>query len=145
MKRSHCLILFSLATISAPVRAETFSLTDGSVIEGTIVRALGNTFSIKLDGRGMLQLPDSKIDRVEIATTDGKRVVGNLVSWTNGLYLLITDQGLVEVANGEIVRIVNEGTADIEEQPLPGDASEATAPAPSPAEEYQPRGVEPTM
>ena len=89
--------------------AETFALTNGQVINGTVVRSLGNTISIKNDGAGMLQVPIPDVQRVEIPTKDGVVVSGRLVDWSEGVYRLTTVQGWVEVhvEDGVAVAIVD--------------------------------------
>ena len=96
----------------------------------------------------MLQLPESDIDRIEIATTDGERVAGGLARWNNGVYRLSTSQGLVDIRNGEIISVAAEETEGPEEQPaVPGSASETTAPPPAAprTRKYNRSGHRPTM
>ncbi len=91
--------------------AETFTLTNGQVINGTVVRSLGNTVSIKYDNAGMLQVPILEIERVEIPTGDGGVVNGLFLGWSKGAYRLTTEQGQVEVSveDGVAVAIVDGG------------------------------------
>ena len=83
--------------------AETFVMTNGDVIEGKVVRALGGMLAIKLERTGLQRVPISDVQRFEIATKDGV-IVGRLEGWSNGTYRLSTDRGTVEasVENGVV-------------------------------------------
>ncbi len=94
----HYMTAALLIASASPSLAETFILANGEVIEGAIVRSLGNTLSIRNDGAGMRQLPISSVEQVEIVTTDSGVVSGRLVSWSNGIYRLSTDQGEVAIS-----------------------------------------------
>ena len=150
MKRCNWLIVLGVTLVSVSAQADTLYLKDGSVIEGTIVRSLGKTFSIKLDSSGMYQLPQETVDKVEIDTVDGEAVVGSLVGWTEGVYLLLVmGQGLVEVRNGVVRKVVDDNqTVDTETQPAQGDVGGGTNPVPAtrvPTEEHQSGKLKPTM
>lgn len=95
-----------------PAFAETFIMVNGDIVEGTVVRALGNTLSIKFEGAGMRQVPISNVQRIEIATKDGGVIGGRLESWSNGIYRLSTDRGTLEasVENGVVATLAGEGT-----------------------------------
>lgn len=111
--------------------ADMFVLRTGETFEGTIIQSLGNTLSIKLD-TGMRQIPLSAVDRVEIPATDGSLIRGGLSAWSDGAYLLVTDQGLIEVKDGVITRIVDE----LAPQATNGTTDDQVVP---------PKKVEPTM
>lgn len=68
---------------------------------------MGNTLTIKLD-TGMSQIPLSAINQIEIPAADGSLIRGELSAWSDGAYLLVTDQGLIEVKDGVITKIVDE-------------------------------------
>lgn len=135
------MIGLSVTAASVAVRAETFFLEDGTIIEGTALRSLGNSLSIKLDGSGMHQLPLGDIGRVEIAVDGGGQVAGRLGWWANGAYGLVTEEGLIEVRDGKIVKIVAEAETpdpDLESEPTQDDAGRSAgqgAAAPAPAAE----------
>lgn len=141
------MILIGLVAASVhATQAETFFSKDGSVVEGTVLRSLGNTLSIKLDAGGMQQLPLSAIDRIEITARDGGRVAGMLAWWKNGVYVLLTEEGLIEVRDGVIGSI---RTSDTETELLRPNAEQGVvAPAFSTlplADEQQSPKLEPTM
>jgi hypothetical protein len=148
MKRCFRLICLSLMLMSASVQAETFYLKDGSVIDGTTLRSLGNTLSIKLDDSGMYQLPVEMVDKVAIVTVDGQLVEGSLVHWTGGIYLLVTSQGLVEIKNGVVINAVEDGDiAGSDTSPTQANTREDLSPARAARqpEELQPAKLQPTM
>lgn len=164
MKHWVCWISFSLAAVPVCGQAETFFLKDGSIVEGTVLRSIGKTLSIKLDSVGMQQLPVGMIDRLEIATDDGGRVSGSLAWWADGIYVLVTAQGLLEVKDGVVSNVTSEaGPLTAESQPAPagipadtpGDADvvdrspDQGEAAPAPLEpdlvDGQQRKLEPTM
>ncbi len=109
-----CIAVALLFAMTSPSVAETFVLADGEVIEGTVIRSLGRTLSIKNEGAGMRQLPIGSIERVEIPTTDGGVVSGRLISWSNGTYRLTTDQGEVAVSvdNGVATALLGVGDSE---------------------------------
>ncbi len=104
-----------LFTVTSPSLAETFVLANGEVINGTAIRSLGRTLSIRYEGAGMRQLPISSVERVEIPKADGGIVSGRLIGWSNGTYRLSTDdQGevAVSVENGVAIALVSEGNGE---------------------------------
>ena len=149
MKRRFRLTCLGLMLMSASVQAETFFLKDGSVIDGIILRSLGNTLSIKLDDSGMYQLPVELVDKIAIVTVDGQRVEGGFAHWTEGIYLVVTSQGLVEIKNGVVINAVEDGDiAGSEIPPIGANTREGLSPAraaQSPTEERQPAKLQPTM
>ncbi|MDH3664802.1 MAG: hypothetical protein OEU92_33115 [Alphaproteobacteria bacterium] len=149
MRSRICWIAFVLTMAPAAVQAETFILKDGDVVAGTVLRSLGNTLSIKLDDGGMHQLPLSAIDQVEITAGDGARIGGRFSGWADGVYLLVTDQGLIEVKDG-VVSKVTDDQAPIAEaelvQPSLDEGSVAPAPAARSLSDGElPQKLEPTM
>lgn len=125
----YAIVAAGLLAGTAPAVAETFTLTDGNVVEGTVARSLGNTISIKYQGAGMLQVPIASVQQVEIATKDGDVVSGRLIGWSEGIYRLMTDQGLLEatVKDGQAVALVGEAetTASPRSQNAPAVRQEA--------------------
>ncbi len=87
----------NLVALIMPVAAETFVLANGEVIEGTTVRSLGGTLTIRLDNTGMRQIPMSDIQRVEIPTEEGSQISGVITRWSQGFYHLTTEQGELHV------------------------------------------------
>ncbi len=133
----HGMMAALLFAVTSPSLAETFVLTSGEVITGAVVRSLGKTLSIRYVGAGMRQLPISSVERVEIAKADGGIVSGRLLSWSNGVYRLSTDdQGLVavDVKDGVATALLREGdgeTAAAAPAAVAGPGAE-TAPATTP-------------
>ncbi len=117
--------------VAGSVHADMFVLRTGETVEGTIIRSLGNTLTIKLD-TGMRQIPLTAIDQVEISAPGKTPIVGGLSAWSDGAYLLVTDQGLIEVKDGVITKIVDE----LSSQTTSGTTGDQVVP---------PKKVEPTM
>lgn len=116
--------------------AETFTLADGSVIEGSVVRSLGNTVSIKYQGAGMLQVPLASVQLVEIETADGGVISGRLTGWSKGVYELVTADGPIEaqVEGGKVVALVGptgDGDRSQTETAAAAPSQQPAAPAPS--------------
>lgn len=120
-----------LLAATSPAAAETFILTNGDVVEGTVVRALGKTLSIKYPGAGMLQVPIRDVQRVEIATKDGGVISARIISWSEGVYQLSTDEGPLQatVEGGQAVSVISGVGDDTERQDR---AEIAASPAPAP-------------
>lgn len=120
------LAAFCLLVAASSVHAETFTLEDGSVVEGRVVRSLGNTVSIKYDGAGMVQIPISSVREIEIETQDGGVITGRLIGWSDGVYRLSTEDGAIDatVEDGKAVVIASPSDDD-------GDVAAATSAAPS--------------
>jgi hypothetical protein len=126
MKLCVACIVAVLAATSIAAKAETFFLKRGEVVEGEVVRALGDALTIKLADAGMRQVPLSSIERMEMTASDGSAVSGSLAWWAGGVYVLVTDQGLVEVKDGVIRKVAEEDSAP------PGESSsEIEAPTPA--------------
>ncbi len=159
MRCCVCWIAFSLAVAPAATHAETFFVEDGTVVEGTVLRSLGNTLTIKRDNGGMYQLPLSLVDRVEIVADDGELIAGSLAWWAAKVYVVVTSDGLVEVKDGVIKRVsdpdqapsstVGESSPALGE-PTPARDADRIGEAPAPAtrsfiNEQEPKKLEPTM
>lgn len=130
MRRSTLTLLAAVALggpAAATANAETFVLKTGETIEGTVLRAGGNTVTIKLADRGMVQTPIADLRQVEIAVGDGSAVTGTLSAWADGTYLLDTDQGLVAVKDGQIVDDGEGATAVAASAGGPADQSDLKA------------------
>ncbi len=97
-------LMAATATVTvARANAETFVLDTGEVVEGSVVRAVGNTVSIKLAGVGMRQIPVADIRRVEIGLQEGPAIKGRLFAWSRDVYLLDTALGLVTIRDGKVL------------------------------------------
>jgi hypothetical protein len=118
------LVAAAASAALAAANAETFVLKSGETIEGTVLRAAGNTVTIKLQQRGMVQTPIRDLQRVEIKVRGGEAVGGSLSAWSAGTYLLDTDQGLVAIKDGQIVEDEPGDTAVAKaEEPAAGDSN----------------------
>lgn len=149
MRYGACWIAFVLATVSSSVQADNFFLKDGSTVDGTVLRSIGKTLSIKLDDGGMYQLPIGAVNRIEMTAADGTLITGRLSRWDDGVFLLVTDQGLVEVKDGVISQVADSQTPIAEPELAQPDLGESVdAPAPSSqslTEGQQLQKLEPTM
>ncbi len=133
--------VFWIASIlgAAPVvaQAETFLLNDGAIIEGTVLRSLGNTLTIKHDDGGMYQLPLGIVGVAVGVVDDGGLVTGSLAWWAAGTYVVVTGEGLVEIKDGVINKVSDIASSpnSIIDEPSPepeldgGQNVEAPAPA----------------
>lgn len=87
-----------------PALAATFVLDDGSSIEGTIVAGTRNTVTIRPTRGGIRQLPVSRLERVEVATADGRTVlVGRYRGWEDGRSALEVGADLVWLEDDRVV------------------------------------------
>jgi hypothetical protein len=84
--------------------AETFALKNGNRVEGTIVRAIGNAITIRRDDRGMYQCPLSDVDWVALTDRQGLKTQGTLEDWSKGTYFLGTEEGVVAIKDGQIIK-----------------------------------------
>ncbi|MBC6445325.1 MAG: hypothetical protein GDA50_07890 [Alphaproteobacteria bacterium GM202ARS2] len=109
MVRHLSSLLLFLASMAWPAQAETLHLDDGNSVSGTILRSIGNAFSIRLDGGGMLQIPKASVERVTIVAVGGGEVSGDLVEWTANIYIVLSaDRGLIAVQDGIVSDITND-------------------------------------
>lgn len=90
--------------IVLPAAADSFTLDNGVQLEGTIMRAVGNTVSIRLDSGGMYQCPIRGILSVEVIDRDGVKTEGRLLSWSDGAYALDTAEGMVVIKDDQIIK-----------------------------------------
>ncbi len=91
-----------MATIST-TKAETFVLKSGESFEGTVIRSLGNTVSIKLAGGGMRQVPMSEVLKVKFAVQGGEPISGTLYAWSDGTYEIRRGDRLIKVREGRVL------------------------------------------
>ena len=106
----HRRIWFSLfvtccVATSATANAETFALKNGKQLEGSVVRAVGNTISIRLNDRGMYQCPLNELDWVALTDRQGQVIQGKLLNWSEGTYFIDTYQGgTIAIKDGHIIK-----------------------------------------
>lgn len=101
---SACAIMaVSLTTMIAAAGAETFVLKSGESFEGTVIRSLGGTVSIKLTESGLRQVPLAQIREVKVAVEGGDPISGLLTAWSNGTYEIQSGSRLVKVRAGRVL------------------------------------------
>lgn len=91
-----------LAT-AAGAEAATFTLRDGSSVEGEIVHVTRNTLMVRLMAGGLRQLSRHDLDSVTIATDTEGAVQGSLESWKDGVYEIQADGRLLKLKNRQVV------------------------------------------
>lgn len=105
-RQKACLgIIISCCIVISPwVRAETFALKTGERLEGTVLRAMGKTISIRLDDKGMYQCPLSDLEWVSLIDRNGVPIQGTLEGWSEGTYILNTEQGMISIKDGQVLK-----------------------------------------
>ena len=104
MKRLSPIALALVFMTGAPyAHSETFFLQNGEKVFGDVVRSLAGTVTIKLDDRGMRQVPLKDIARIELKTESGAPISGALQRWSRGAYQVLVSGQLIEVRDGRIV------------------------------------------
>ena len=82
--------------------ADSFYLSTGEVIEGSVVAGTINTLTVATGGR--VQLTSiGLIDRVELTLADGTIVQGELIGWKNGVFELRSAGAVIRVADGKVL------------------------------------------
>ncbi len=106
--RLECLavIILHCAMASSWARAETFALKNGKLIEGTVIRAIGNTVTVKLDSGGMYQCPLSEVMWARLVDRRGEIMQGVLKGWSDGAYFLSSDLGTTTTIDGRVIKDV---------------------------------------
>lgn len=92
-----------LTAMIGTTNAETFVLKSGESFEGTVIRSLGNTVTIKLTGSGMRQVPLGQILKVKFAVKGGDPVSGSLFAWSDGVYEIRRGDRLIRVREGKVL------------------------------------------
>ena len=104
--RLGCLAVIILHGVMASswTSAETFALKNGKLIEGTVVRSIGNTVTIKLADGGMDQCPLSEIEWARLVDRRGETIQGTLEGWSKGVYFLRSDLQTTVTRDGRVMR-----------------------------------------
>ena len=89
--------------IAAGAEAATFTLQDGSAIEGEIVHVTRNTLMLRLANGGLKQLSRHDLKSVAVTTAADGTVEGSLESWKDGVYEIQSDGRLLKLKNREVV------------------------------------------
>jgi hypothetical protein len=94
------LALLAASWTGAPgdVRPETIVLKSGEEIEGSVIDATRNTVIVRRSIGGMRQMRIRDIDEVRVDLAQGKQVVGQFLSWADGVYQLRSGGELVWVS-----------------------------------------------
>ena len=102
-------VLFCLS-VSGPLEAQTFVLSDGTVVEGKVTKGTNNSVMIVDDMGMILPLSLGSIKEVRLpAGKGGEPIAGKLVGWDNGVYELRTQKYLMRVADGRILSVTDTG------------------------------------
>jgi len=109
------LVAIFVYAVVPQVRAEKFLLQTGETIEGTIIRSVGKTLSIKLPERGLRQLPISEVDQVEMTLRSGEQIVGELIAWSSRGYEIQVADRLLSVKDGDLILDVAVNAEPIED------------------------------
>ncbi len=95
--------VFVLGAKVPSAHADSFYLSTGEVIEGSVVAGTINTLTVAAGGR--VQLTSiGLIDRVELTLADGAVIEGELVSWKDGVFELRSAGEVIHVADGKILQ-----------------------------------------
>ena len=86
-----------------PALGATFVLDDGSTIAGTIVQATRNTVTIRPDVGGVRQVPVGRLERVEVTTADGHKLLGSYRGWSDGRSLIAVGAEMLSLENDRVV------------------------------------------
>lgn len=122
-------IAFAMIHDSDGPRAERFVLAGGEEITGSIVQATRNAVVLRREIGGARQVSMAEIGEVQIELTDGATVAGQLLDWSDGVYVLQSGESLVRIRDGAILE--NEAITEPVEEP----AMPAVADLAEPAEE----------
>lgn len=118
--------LLGQSMMAPPAAADSFTLDDGVLLEGSIMRAIGNTVSIRLESGGMYQCPIRSILSVKIIDLEGTVTEGRLLSWSDGAYALETPEGMVVIKDRQIIK---QATQPRQAQPAPDDDTPTMPPS----------------
>lgn len=93
-------LALGFAIVTKAVAAETFVLTNGQTVEGSIVQSMLNGIVVKRADIGIERLRHDDIDQVIIPTPRG-RISGSWIGWADGVYALRVRDRVVRVRDGE--------------------------------------------
>jgi hypothetical protein len=92
------------ALLAGSAAAELFVLDDGTELEGRMLDATRNTYTIWREGGGPMQAPRDRVRKVRIATDGAAAIEGELVDWADGVYQIVTgDKQLAVRADGTVL------------------------------------------
>jgi len=100
------LVAALLMLMASASLAEVFVLRSGEEVSGAIVHATRNTIVVQRAIGGTRQTSRAEIRAVRIATSLGANVVGSLLAWSDGVYVIQSDDKVIEVQDGQILSVV---------------------------------------
>lgn len=96
----------ALLHMSTPLHADSFVLTSGKVIEGTVAGGSDISLFIK-DANGLLEsVLLTSVAEVRVTLSSGEEVVGRLIDFQDGTYEMATDKWLLFVKDGNVIQSV---------------------------------------
>jgi len=99
-----CILAMILMTAGVqPLRADSFTLKDGAVIEGAVIQATKSSIAIKRAIGGLQLVRLSNIEEVRIDRPGRPSVAGRLIGWTEGVHVVDVGDKIIEMRNGEIL------------------------------------------
>lgn len=94
----------TMLALATAADAATFTLRDGTRVEGEIVHVTRNTLMLRLmPGGGLKQLSRHELQSVTIVTDAEGTVEGSLESWKDGVYEIQADGRLLKLRNQQVV------------------------------------------
>jgi hypothetical protein len=95
-------LALGVAMATKAAAAETFVLTNGQTVEGSILQSTLNGIVVRRADIGIERLRHEDIDQVIIPTPRG-RITGSWIGWADGVYALQVRDRVVRVRDGEII------------------------------------------
>lgn len=83
-------------------RADALVLTNGAVIEGSIVDATRNTVIVRRTIGGMRQMPIQDVAEVRILV-QGETIAGQLLAWIDGVHQIVSGGEILRIGAGRIL------------------------------------------
>jgi hypothetical protein len=97
------LLVMTWTGVPGDVRADTFALKDGEVVEGSIIDATRNTVIVQPAIGGMRQMSIRDIEEVRIDLAQGQRISGQLLGWADGVYQVRSGGEVIRISEGDIL------------------------------------------
>jgi hypothetical protein len=97
------LLLASFTGAPGEVRADTFVLKGGEVVDGSIVDATRNTVIIRRMVGGMRQMRLRDIEEVRLELAQGQAISGQFLGWADGVYQVRSGNQTLHIAQGDIL------------------------------------------
>jgi Calx-beta domain len=97
------LLLAGFTGAPGEVRADTFVLKGGEVVDGAIVDATRNTVVIRRTIGGMRQARLADIEEVRLELAQGQAISGQFLGWADGVYQVRSGNQTLRIAEGDIL------------------------------------------